>query len=93
MTGSVPEPLVIGYTFRMRSTLIRGAIIGTIALTSFSGVASAQNAPRNSASDVRPPAPADPGKPNQIVSYALVFLLAAAALGLSVMPSGRSHQN
>jgi hypothetical protein len=43
--------------------------------------------------DVRPPAPTDPGKPNYIVPYILVFALAAAAVGLSVLPSQRTHQD
>lgn len=42
---------------------------------------------------VRPPAPADPGKPSLIVPYALTLVFAAAAVGLAVLPSARTHQD
>lgn len=59
-----------------------------------SGAAVAQNnAPASAPVDVRPPAPTDPGKPNVIVPYLLMFLLGAAAIGLAVMPSQRTHQD
>lgn len=50
---------------------------------------SAQAAP----ADIRPPAPNEAEKPSLIVPYLLVFLLGGAAVGLSVLPSQRTHQD
>jgi len=43
--------------------------------------------------EVRPPAPADPGKHNIIVPYLVAALLGGAAIGLAIMPSKRTHQD
>lgn len=43
--------------------------------------------------EIRPPAPADPGKYNIIVPYLIAALLGSAAIGLAIMPSKRTHQD
>lgn len=49
--------------------------------------------PATQTQDVRPPAPTDPGKPSIVGPYLLMFVLVGAAIGLAVMPSGRTHQD
>jgi hypothetical protein len=43
--------------------------------------------------EVRAPAPADPGNPPFFLVYLAGFGLSAAAVGLAVMPSKRTHQD
>lgn len=58
------------------------------------GMVSADEEPATAkVKDVRPPAPSDPGKPAIVMPYLLTFVLGGLAVGLAVMPSGRSHQN
>ncbi len=47
----------------------------------------------SAADQVRAPAPGDPAPANTLVIYAVVLALGAAALGLSVLPSRRGHQD
>ena len=43
--------------------------------------------------EVRAPAPADPGNPPFVLVYLAGFGLSAAAVGLAIMPSKRTHQD
>lgn len=82
------------YTFPMLKPTARRAAIALFAALSVAPALQAQGSGAGGgAVDVRPPAPTDPGKPNYIVPYLLVFVLAAAAVGLSVLPSQRTHQD
>lgn len=42
---------------------------------------------------IRPPSPGDPTPPNTIIIYVAVLLLGGAALGLTILPSRRTHQD
>lgn len=64
--------------------LLGGALISSPAHAQGSG------AP---AKDIRPPSPAEPGKPNVVGTAVLGFVLGAAALGVAMMPSKRTHQD
>lgn len=57
------------------------------------GIAGGDDSAPAAPKDVRPPAPAEPGKPALVVPYLLIFALGAAAVGLAVMPSHRTHQD
>lgn len=43
--------------------------------------------------EVRPPAPGDPEKPIFPATYAMGIVLALVAVGATIMPSRRSHQD
>jgi hypothetical protein len=71
------------------------AIAGVAGAQSMGMISDDEQAPGKGAppKDVRPPAPTDPGKPAVVVPYLLTFVLGGLAVGLAVMPSGRSHQD
>lgn len=78
----------------MRTARLLPIVAASLTLMLSGTALSQNNAPAPSQPvDVRPPAPTDPGKPNVIVPYLLMFLLGAAAIGLAVMPSQRTHQD
>ena len=76
------------------------AALSIVWLSIFTSVAFAQtlgagddDAAETGVQDVRPPAPSDPGKPSVMIPYALVLVLGGAAVGLSILPSQRTHHD
>lgn len=65
---------------------------GFFVLAGVSSALAQEQAPPPS-DDIRPPAPGTPEKPITAAIYVLGFALAIVAIGATIMPSQRSHQD
>jgi len=61
---------------------------------SFSAPGAAPNQQTNAdGTEIRPPDPGKPEAPGRVAIYVVAVLLSAAAIGVAVMPSKRTHQD
>lgn len=77
---------------RLRTSLAC-VLVAAAAVVISTPAALAQTGATQASKQVRPPDPGNPTPPNLVVIYLLLIALFGGAVGLSIMPSQRTHQD